>query len=42
MPSSYNNNLRLEEIATGERTGSWGTATNTNLANVGYALGYAT
>ena len=40
--STYDNNLRLEEIGTGERTGSWGTATNTNLELIGYALGYAT
>ena len=40
--STYVNNLRLEEIGTGERSGTWGTATNTNLELIGEALGYAT
>ena len=40
--STYDNNLRLEEIGTGERSGSWGTATNLNLELIGEALGYAT
>mgnify|MGYP003133773681 CR=1 FL=1 len=40
--STYVNNLRLEEIGSGERSGTWGTATNTNLELVGQALGYGT
>jgi hypothetical protein len=40
--STYVNNLRLEEIGTGERSGTWGTATNTNLELVGQAVGYGT
>ena len=35
MPSTYVNNLRLEEMATGEKSGTWGTITNTNLQLVG-------
>lgn len=31
MPSTYNNNLRLEIIANGEQSGTWGTTTNNNL-----------
>jgi len=42
MPSTYVNNLRLEEMATGEKSGTWGTITNTNLELVGEALGYGT
>ena len=42
MPSSYVNNLRLEEMATGEKSGTWGTITNTNLELIGEALGYGT
>lgn len=34
MPSSYNNNLRLEMIATGEQSGTWGQTTNTNLGTL--------
>ena len=30
MPSTYSN-LKIELIATGEQTGTWGTTTNTNL-----------
>jgi len=33
MASVYTNDLRLEEIGTGEQSGSWGTTTNTNLDN---------
>ena len=40
--STYVNNLRLEEIGTGERSGTWGTATNTNLELIGEALGFGT
>ena len=42
MASTYINNLRLEEIGTGEASGTWGTKTNTNLSLIGKALGYAT
>ena len=42
MPSTYVNNLRLEEIATGEQSGTWGNTTNTNLELIGQALGYGT
>ena len=31
MASSYDNNLRLDEMATGDGSGTWGTTTNTNL-----------
>jgi len=40
--ATYNNNLRIKEIATGAEAGSWGTSTNTNLSLIGDALGYAT
>jgi hypothetical protein len=40
--STYGNNLRLEEIGSGERSGTWGTATNLNLKLIGEALGYGT
>ena len=42
MASTYVNNLRLEEITTGEKSGTWGSITNTNLELVGEALGYGT
>jgi len=31
MPSSYSSNLKIELMATGENSGTWGTITNTNL-----------
>jgi microcystin-dependent protein len=34
MPSTYSPNLRLELIATGEQSGSWGTTTNYNLGTL--------
>jgi hypothetical protein len=34
MPSTYNNNLRLEIIANGEQSGTWGNTTNTNLGTL--------
>ena len=40
--STYVNNLRLEEIGSGERSGTWGTATNANLELIGEAFGYGT
>ena len=42
MTSTFVNNLRLEEMATGEQSGSWGTKTNTNLELIGEALGMGT
>lgn len=42
MASSYDNDLRLTEIATGQEAGNWGTITNTNLELIGEALGYGT
>jgi len=40
MASTYVNDLRLEEIATGEKSGSWGTVTNTNLELISEAFSY--
>jgi hypothetical protein len=34
MPSTYSTNLKIELIATGEQSGSWGTTTNTNLGTL--------
>jgi hypothetical protein len=31
MPSTYSSSLKIELIATGEQTGTWGATTNTNL-----------
>jgi hypothetical protein len=42
VASTYVNNLRLEEMTTGEKAGTWGNITNTNLQLVGQALGYGT
>ena len=42
MASSYVNSLRLEEMAAGEKSGTWGTITNTNLELIGQAFGYGT
>jgi hypothetical protein len=42
MASSYDNDLRLEEIGTGDAAGSWGTKTNVNLNLIGDAFGYGT
>ena len=42
MGSTYVNNLRLEEMTTGEKSGTWGNITNVNLELVGQALGYGT
>jgi len=42
MASTFVNNLRLEEMATGEQSGQWGTKTNTNLELIGEALGFGT
>jgi len=42
MASTFVNNLRLEEMATGEQSGAWGTKTNTSLELIGEALGLGT
>jgi len=42
MSSTYVNNLRLNEMGTGDASGTWGTTTNTNLELVGQAVGYGT
>lgn len=42
MASTFVNDLRLEEIATGEASGTWGTKTNTSLELIGEALGFGT
>ena len=42
MASSYVNNLRLNEMGTGDASGTWGTTTNTNLELIGEALGIGT
>ena len=42
MASTYVNNLRLNELATGDGSGTWGTTTNTNLELIGQALGWGT
>lgn len=34
MPSTYSQNLKLELIATGEQSGTWGTTTNTNIGTL--------
>ena len=40
MASTYVNNLRLNEMGTGDESGTWGTVTNTNLTLIADALGY--
>lgn len=42
MASTYDNNLRLREMGTGDESGTWGTRTNENLELIGEALGYGT
>ena len=42
MASSFTNDLRLEEIASGEQSGTWGDTTNTNLELIAEALSYGT
>ena len=39
MASTYINNLRLNELGTGDASGTWGTVTNLNLELIGEALG---
>jgi hypothetical protein len=40
--ATYDNDLRLKEIATGDESGTWGTSTNTNLELISDAFGYGT
>tara|TARA_R110000824_G_scaffold146887_3_gene316071 strand:- start:1005 stop:2039 length:1035 start_codon:yes stop_codon:yes gene_type:complete len=42
MASTYVNNLRLNEMATGDESGNWGVVTNLNLDIIGQAWGYGT
>jgi hypothetical protein len=42
MASTYVNDLRLNEMGTGDASGTWGTTTNTNLELIGEAFGYGT
>mgnify|MGYP000359608032 CR=1 FL=1 len=42
MASTYVNNLRLEEIGSGEQSGTWGDTTNTNLEIIGQAVAWGT
>ena len=42
MASTYVNNLRLEEIGSGEQSGTWGDTTNTNLELIGQAVAWGT
>ena len=42
MASTYVNGLRLEEIADGEQSGTWGATTNTNLELIGQAFAWGT
>ena len=42
MASTYVNDLRLNELATGDASGTWGTITNTNLELVTEAFSFGT
>ena len=42
MASTYVNNLRLNELGTGDASGTWGNTTNSNLELIGEALGFGT
>ena len=42
MTSTYVNDLRLNELGTGDGSGTWGTTTNTNLELIAEAFGYGT
>ena len=42
MASTYVNALRLEEMGTGDQSGTWGTTTNTNLELIGQAFSWGT
>ena len=41
MASTFENNLRLEEIGTGEQSGTWGTKTNVNLELITDGFSYS-
>jgi hypothetical protein len=42
MASTYVNDLRLNEMATGDASGTWGTTTNTNLELIAEGLSFGT
>ena len=42
MASTYVNDLRLNELGTGDASGTWGNITNTNLELIGEGLSYTT
>jgi hypothetical protein len=42
MASTYVNDLRLNELGTGDASGTWGTITNLNLELIGEGLSYST
>ena len=42
MASVYTNDLRLEEIGSGEQSGTWGDTTNTNLELIAEAFAFGT
>ena len=42
MASTYVNDLRLNEMGTGDGSGTWGTTTNTNLELIAEAFSYGT
>jgi len=42
MASTYVNDLRLNEMATGDASGTWGTTTNTNLELIAEAFSFGT
>ena len=42
MASTYVNDLRLNEMATGDQSGAWGTVTNLNLEMIAEAFAYGT
>jgi hypothetical protein len=40
--ATYDNDLRLKEITTGDEDGTWGTSTNTNLELIADGFSYGT
>lgn len=38
MPSTYTNNLKIEKMQTGEKSGLWGDITNLNLDIIDQAI----
>ena len=42
MASTYDNDLRLNEMATGDQSGTWGDTTNLNLRLIAEAFSYQT